>query len=302
MSDETLAELFPGFETRRIDTGETEIFLRCGGSGPPLLLLHGFPQTHAMWHKVAPRLAERFFLVIPDLRGYGQSATPPSDPEHLAYSKRTMGQDMVRVMAELGHEAFRLAGHDRGGRVAYRMALDHPERIERLAVLDIVPTHTMWTTMAKDLAMRVYHWLFLAQPEPFPERLIGGDPDLYLEHSMASWTAKRSLADFDPAAMAAYRAAFRQPERIRAACEDYRAGATCDLAHDEADVQALRRIGCPTLALWGAVGIAEKAKGPFEVWQTWAEDLEGVAVDCGHFVCEERPDDTASALLDFFKD
>ncbi len=300
-----LPELFEGFETRRIDTGEAEIFLRLGGSGPPLLLLHGFPQTHAMWHRVAPALAEHFTLVIPDLRGYGASSVPPSDAAHLAYSKRAMAADMVRVMDQLGYDRFHLAGHDRGGRAAYRLALDHGARVDRLAVLDIVPTYAMWHGMTTDLAMKVYHWLFLAQPEPLPERLIGGDPAFFLEYTMKSWTKGRRLDSFDSRALEHYRGFYAEPERIHATCEDYRAGQSCDLSHDEADRQVGRRIACPILAVWGAGGIPDETRqpdvedAPLAHWRDWADNVSGFAIDSGHFVAEENPEATASALIKF---
>jgi haloacetate dehalogenase len=297
---EPLADLFPGFESRTIKTDGAEIFLRTGGSGPPLLLVHGYPQTHVMWHKVAPALAERFTLVIPDLRGYGQSSIPATVPDHFSFSKRAMAADLVGVMATLGHEKFMLAGHDRGARVSYRLALDHPDRLSRLAVLDIVPTHAMWHDFTVDLAMKTYHWLFLAQPEPLPEMLINKAPVEYLDYTIASWTKAHSLEAFDPRALAHYRAFFSQPERVHACCEDYRAGQTYDLAADEADVAAGNRIAAPLLALWGAAGIPSKTAGPLDVWRKWAVDVSGFAIDSGHFVSEESPAATSQALLDFF--
>jgi haloacetate dehalogenase len=296
-----LVDLFPGFEARRIDTGEADIFLRIGGHGPPLLLIHGYPQSHVMWHRVAPALARQFTLVIPDLRGYGDSSVPASDPEHAAYSKRAMARDMVAVMGALGHERFHLAGHDRGGRVAYRLALDHPQRVERLAVLDIVPTHAMWHGFTVGMAMKVYHWLFLAQPEPLPEMLISKSAAEYLEYTIASWTGAKSLSVFDPRALDHYRAFFSKPARIHACCEDYRAGQTYDLAADEADVAAGKRIAAPLLALWGAAGIPGETSGPLDIWRNWAEDVTGVAIQSGHFICEENPEATAEAMIAFFK-
>jgi len=304
-----LADLFPGFDARTFDTGEAAIFARIGGSGPPLLLLHGYPQCHAMWHRIAPGLAEHFTCVIADLRGYGASSVPPSAPDHEPYSKRAMARDMVAVMAELGFGTFALAGHDRGGRVGYRLALDHGERVSRLAVLDIVPTHAMWHDLDAKLAMKVYHWLFLAQPEPLPETLIGAAPDFYLDHTIASWSKDRSLAAFDPLALDHYRQLFRDPARLHAACEDYRAGQTFDLAADEADMAAGRKIACPVLALWGEAGIPPGRGGrrippggeggPLAVWRNWAGSVEGTAIDAGHFVCEENPRATLASLLPF---
>ncbi|MBB3950839.1 alpha/beta fold hydrolase [Aureimonas jatrophae] len=292
--------MFEGFETRIVPGAGADIFCRIAGSGPPLLLLHGYPQTGAMWAGIAPRLAERFTVVVADLRGYGQSSQPDSrSGEH--YAKRSMSNDMAAAMRELGHERFHLAGHDRGGRVAYRLALDHPEAVSRLAVLDIVPTLTMWERMDAARALSGYHWSFLAQPNPLPERLIGADPVFYLDHTLASWTASHSTSAFSPEALSEYRRAFNRPEAIHAACEDYRAGATIDRTHDEADRAANRRIAAPVLAIWGADGTPAKGGDPLDAWRPWvAGDLDGVEVPGGHFVVEEAPEDTLAALLAFF--
>lgn len=292
--------MFAGLSERRIPTAGAEIYLRTGGEGPPLLLLHGYPQTHAVWHAVAPTLAQRFTLVIPDLRGYGESKGPAPDAMHFNYSKRTMAQDMVEVMTALGHERFLLAGHDRGARVAYRLALDHPQRVERLAVIDIIPTLAAAERMNKDTAMSTYHWLFLAQPAPMPERLIGADPEFYLRHLLERWAGR--LDALDPAAVAEYIRHFRHPSMIEATCEDYRAGMSIDLDHDRADRDAGRRIDCPTLVLWGRRYLAAKARSPLEVWRDWATDVREAALDCGHFLMEEQPEACAAALLDFFDD
>ena len=228
-----LADLYPGFASRWIATAAGRMFARTGGEGPPLLLLHGYPQTNVMWHRVAPALARHFSLIIPDLPGYGWSDAPQADAEHAPYTKRAMANAMIAVMEALGHARFRLAGHDRGGRVAYRLALDHPGRLERLAVLDIVPTWAMWHNMDARLANRAWHWMFLALPAPFPETLIGKDPLFYFDTRAAAGTKSKSLAAFDPRALAHYHAFFNDPLRIHATCEDYRAGRTTDLAHDE---------------------------------------------------------------------
>lgn len=290
--------MFEHFEERRISTPEAEIHLLTGGSGPPLLLLHGYPQNHVMWHAVAPRLRERFSLVIPDLRGYGESRGPPPDPAHLSYSKRAMANDMVAVMTALRHEQFLLAGHDRGGRVAYRLALDHPEQVTRLAAVDIIPTVDVWEGMDKDAALSTYHWPFLAQPAPLPERLIGSDPEFYLLHLLDRWAGQRDALSTD--AVAEYIRHFRKPSVIEATCEDYRAGMSVDLDHDRADRDADRRIQCPTLVLWGRRYLSSKAQSPLEVWRAWAEDVCEVVLDCGHFVAEEQPEACAAALVDFF--
>lgn len=294
-----LADLFPGFESHWIDTEAGRIFARSGGSGPPLVLLHGFPQTHVEWHRVAPSLAERFTLILPDLRGYGWSAAPRSEGG-AAYTKREMAKDVVELMEKLGHVRFRIAGHDRGGRVAYRLALDHPGRVEKLAVLDIVPTADMWRSMNADRAMQVYHWSFLAQPRPLPETLISKAPRDYLEHTLASWTASKTLDAFDARALTHYRMFFSDPARIHACCEDYRAGATLDREHDESDRAAGRRITAPLLALWGAVGIPASGASPLDLWRDWCDHAEGHAIQSGHFLPEENPDATRDALLAFF--
>ena len=291
-------DFFPGFETRMIAAPAGSIFTRIGGSGPPLLLLHGFPQTHLEWRLIAPALAEKFTLVLMDLRGYGGSSVPPS--EHGAgYAKREMAKDAVAVMAALGFARFNIIGHDRGGRVAYRLALDAPERVERLAVIDIIPTGEMWRSMDAARAMQTYHWLFLAQPAPMPESLIRGAATAWLKHTLASWTDDKSLAAFGDA-LDAYCAAFEQDERIHAFCEDYRAGATVDRRLDEEDQAAGRRIAAPLLALWGAKGIPSEGDDPLQIWRRWAVKAEGRAIQGGHFLPEENPEATAAALLDFF--
>lgn len=294
-----LPDLFPGFAERRIKTDGAEIFVRVGGSGPPLLLLHGYPQTHVCWHKVAPELARKFALVIPDLRGYGHSSVPETDAKHLAYSKRTMAADCVAVMRALGHERFMVASHDRGARVGYRLALDHPEAVTRLVTLDIVPTWAAWDDMRRSTALARFHWALLAQPHPFPETLIGGNPMYFLEHMLSAWTGAKSLAAFSPEAMQHYRASFSQPARIHASCEDYRAGATCDVEFDDADRTAGRKIACPTLALWGQERENAFFTGPLDVWRQWCTDVGGQGVVSGHFLPEEKPAETLAHMLPF---
>ncbi len=290
--------LFEGFETQDVGTSATSIHLRIGGAGPAVLLLHGYPQTHVMWHEVAPRLAERFTVVCPDLRGYGDSGKPESDPEHLAYSKRASAADLVEVMAALGHGRFMVAGHDRGGRVAHRLALDHPEQVGKLAVLDIVPTRTIFRATDQAIATGYFHWFFLIQGGGLPERMIGADPGFFLRWVLGRWGT--GLEAFAPAALAEYERCFKDPAVIHASCEDYRAGASIDLAHDEADLT--RKIGCPVLALWGRRGLMERH---FDVLATWREraagEVVGQGLECGHFLAEERPDETARQLLGFFK-
>ncbi|MBP7002114.1 MAG: alpha/beta hydrolase [Amaricoccus sp.] len=292
-------DLFPGFAERIVDGAAGPIFLRVGGGGPPVVLIHGFPQTHAEWAPIAGALARRATVVAVDLRGYGASAAPAS-VGGARYAKREMAADVVRAMAALGHERFALVGHDRGARVGYRLALDAPERVERLALLDILPTVSMWDGMDAALALQVYHWAFLAQPAPLPETLIGAAPLAYLDHTLASWTASRSLAAFDPRALAAWRAAMAEPARIHAFCEDYRAGATIDVDHDRSDLAAGRRIACPVLVLWGAAGIPAASGSPLDVWRaTFAPHAEGTGIEAGHFLPEEAPQATLAALLPF---
>jgi haloacetate dehalogenase len=291
-------DFFPGFATRLIPAPAGSIFTRIGGSGPPVLLLHGFPQTHIEWRLIAPRLAEKFTVVLMDLRGYGASSVPASQ-DGAAYSKREMAKDAVAVMTALGFQGFSVVGHDRGGRVAYRLALDEPARVERLAVVDIIPTAEMWKSMNAARAMQTYHWLFLAQPAPMPETLIGGAPAAWLKHTLASWTGEKSLTAFGEAALEAYCDAFDQPERIHAFCEDYRAGATIDPRLDAEDEAGGRRISAPLLALWGAKGIPSEGDDPLAIWRRWAPKAQGQAIRGGHFLPEENPVETVAALLDF---
>lgn len=294
-----MTALFSGTrEVRHVHDG-VEIFARTGGSGPPLLLIHGFPQTHAEWHKVAPALLQHYTCVMPDLRGYGFSACPANTAGNGAYSKRAMAADLVSLMAVLGYRSFAVVGHDRGGRVAYRMALDTPSVVSCLTVLDIVPTHAMWTDFTVKLAMKTYHWLFLAQPDPLPEMLIEGNPVGYLDHTLASWTASKDLSAFDDAALAEYRLHYATPEHIHATCNDYRAGATIDLAIDTADVAAGRKIGCPALALWGTSGIPSETSGPLDTWRKWCVNVEGHGIASGHFIPEENPQALLTHLVPF---
>jgi haloacetate dehalogenase len=286
--------VFEGFELQTIETPEATIQVRHGGSGPPLLLLHGHPQTHAMWHLVAPRLAEEFTVVCPDLRGYGDSSKPPTTADHEPYSKRAMARDQIEVMRQLGFERFAVAGHDRGGRVAYRMALDHPERVTRLAVLDIIPTGEHFRRADMAFAMGYYHWFFLAQPHDVPERLIGADPDFYYLGRRAS-----EGFSFHLDALSEYRRCWNNPATIHAMCEDYRAGATFDFKLDEQD-RGRRRIECPLLALWGSRGQVGNWYDVLAVWRDWVPDVRGRGIDCGHYIPEEAPDDTYQELRDFF--
>lgn len=293
-----LADLFPGFATHWIATHAGRFFVRAKGDGPPVLLLHGYPQTHVEWHKIAPKLAERFTVVLMDLRGYGWSGAPRSENGAL-YTKRLMAQDAIAVMEQLGHIRFSLVGHDRGARVAYRLALDHPERLDRLALIDIIPTAARWQAFNAAEALKAYHWMFLAQPEPMPETLIGGAAPFYVDFTLASWTAAKDLSAFDPRALAHYRAALNEPSRIHAACEDYRAGATLDRATDEADQAAGKKIAVPVLVLWGGRGLGGGDASTLDVWRQWAHNVQGQPIAGGHFLPEENPEATLEALLAF---
>ncbi|WP_027134814.1 alpha/beta fold hydrolase [Geminicoccus roseus] len=290
--------MLEGFEKWRVAGGGAEIFVRIGGSGPPLLLLHGYPQTHVMWHQVAPHLAERFTVVCPDLRGYGASSTPMGSWDHSTYSKRAMAADMVAVMAGLGFDRFAAAGHDRGGRVLHRMCLDHPAAVTAATVLDIVPTRTVFEATDQALATGYYHWFFLIQKAPLPERMIGIDPEFWVRSKLERWSGS-GLKAFAPEAVAAYVDAFREPGVVHATCEDYRAGATIDLEHDRADENA--RIACPLLVLWGEHGLMHRL---FDVPATWtpkaAGPVESQVLPCGHFLPEEQPGPTIHALDEFF--
>lgn len=299
MSDTKSADLFPGFESHQVPVSNGELFCRKGGNGPALLLLHGYPQTHVMWHKIAKPLAEHFTLIIPDLPGYGHSTIPPLSEDHRAYSKRSMALAMIDLMGFFDHDTFMVAGHDRGGRVAYRMGLDHPEKIAKLAVLDILPTYTYWQKMDREFALKIYHWAFLAQPAPFPENMISAAPVTYLEHTLASWTANKDLSAFAPEALDHYRANFLKPDRVAASCEDYRAGATADFLDDQADVKDKRKLTPPLLVLWGASGIANSTSTPLDIWKEWANSVEGAGLDSGHFIPEETPEETSKWLTSF---
>lgn len=295
--------MFDGFASASIDTGETTIFVRHAGSGPPLLLLHGFPQTHAMWARIAPALARTFAVVCADLRGYGRSGCPPSDARHASYAKRAMAQDMVDAMRRLGHERFAVAGHDRGGRVAYRMALDHPGSVEALAVFDIVPTEDVWRRADARLALAFWPWSLLAQPAPLPENLIAASPAAVVDDARAQWGSTGPA--FAPDARAAYIDALRDPAHVHAICEEYRAAATIDREHDREDLDRGKRIACPTLALWSRSGALqtwyESDGGPLALWRRWCEQVDGWPVDAGHFFPEEIPGQTAQWLAEFLQ-
>jgi haloacetate dehalogenase len=283
--------MFEGFQTETIATADTTIAVSRKGSGPAVLLLHGYPQTHVMWHAIAPRLAEHYSVVCADLRGYGASGRPPSDDTHAAYSKRVMARDQIEVMAHLGFERFAVVGHDRGGRCAYRLALDHPERLWALSVLDILPTYEHFARIDTQFALGYFHWFFLAQPFDLPERMIAADPE--------SFYFGRTKSLFTPEAYAHYLKSAREPETIHAMCEDYRAAAGIDRRLDEADKVAGTRIQCPLQVLWGKRNLLERCYDVLAVWREWARAVEGQAIDCGHYLPEEAPDATYSAIKDF---
>jgi haloacetate dehalogenase len=290
------------FEADEIDTGETSIFVRWSGSGSPILLLHGFPQTHVMWRSVAPLLARQFTVVCADLRGYGRSGCPASTPGHEPYTKRAMARDMVAVMDRLGFQRFSVAGHDRGGRVAYRMALDHSSRVDRVAVLDILPTETVWERADARFALGYWPWSLLAQPEPLPERIVGAVPETFVDSALGGWGSPPAV--FPSEVRAAYIEALRDPVHIHAICEEYRAAATVDREHDRQDRAQGRRIACPLLALWSARGALNTwyvgEGGPLALWRVWCDRARGHPVDAGHFFPEEAPGPTAEALSAFF--
>ena len=284
--------MLEGFSKSEIETSGARIVVATGGKGPPLLLLHGNPFTHVHWHHIAPRLARDFTVVCTDLRGYGDSSKPPGGSDHAGYSKRAMAADQAEVMAKLGFDRFQVVGHDRGARVVHRLCLDHPERVTRAAVLDIVPTAVVYGRTDKCLATYYFHWFFLIQPEDLPERLIGGAPDYFLGRLLQGWGGADGA--FAQTALAEYRRCFRDPETIHATCEDYRAGASIDLEHDAAD--AGKKITSPLLVLWGEKGVVGRLYDPLAIWREKAVDVRGQALPCGHFLPEEAPEETLRAL------
>ena len=285
--------MIDGFAAARVAAAGVALSVHTAGRGPAVLLLHGYPQTHLIWRHLAPAWAERFAVVAPDLKGYGASDAPAPAADSTNYSKRTLAAECVALMRELGHERFAVVGHDRGGRVAYRLALDHPQTVTRLVTLDIIPTGAAWAAAARSFAINTFHWGFLAQGGGMPERLIGGDPDFWLEFCCRKWAGDfAALAD----ALDEYKRAFRRPEVIAATCADYRAGATLDDEYDRADLAAGRKITCPTLAVMSG---ARARREPPEVWRQYAQDVHNLAVDCGHFIPEEAPDAIRAPIAEF---
>jgi haloacetate dehalogenase len=290
-----------GFKRTDIKTSGARIVVATAGSGPPLLLMHGNPFNHMNWAKVAPTLAKEFTVVCTDLRGYGDSEKPPGGDDHSGYSFRAMAQDQVEVMAALGYDKFFVAGHDRGARVLHRMCLDHPAKVMRAAIMDIIPQHHLYRNITVDWAKFSWHWFVNIQPAPLPEKMMGADPDWFIEKKLAK--TKQGLVFFDPAALEEYKRCFRNPETIHAICEDYRAGASIDLVHDDKDFDAGRKVDCPSLILWGASGgVGRNTKpGPGEIWRRYASNIVAAkTVPSGHYLSEEAPVETTAALREFF--
>jgi haloacetate dehalogenase len=293
-----MTALFPGYRTLNLATAPgVQLHALTGGAGPPLLLLHGHPQTHAIWHRVAPALAPHFTLVLPDLRGYGDSSKPPGDPDHANYSKRAMAQDLVALMQSLGYPRFAILAHDRGARVAHRLAADHAGAVDRMTLLDIAPTLAMYEQTDETFARAYWHWFFLIQPAPMPERLIEASPHGYLQATMG--VRSDGLAPFDPRALAEYERCLAQPGAAHALCEDYRAAAGIDLEHDRADRSAGRRLAMPVQVLWGEFGVVQRCFKPLDAWRQVANDVRGGTLPCGHYIPEEAPDALLAAALPF---
>jgi haloacetate dehalogenase len=290
-----------GFTRSEIATSGARIVAVHGGNGPPVLLMHGNPFTHLTWHKFAPRLAREFTVVATDLRGYGDSEKPPGGDDHSGYSFRAMAQDQVEVMAALGFPRFMAAGHDRGARVLHRMCLDHPEKVERAAIMDIMPQHYLFNNVTQAWATYAYHWFFMIQPAPMPETLMSADPDFFITKKLSK--TKAGLSFFGKEALDEYKRCFRNPATVRAMCEDYRATATVDLAMDTKDFAAGKKIACPALILWGATGAVGRLHKPADIWPQYARDIRGAkALPCGHYLSEEAPAETYAELRAFFKE
>ncbi|MFN3662076.1 alpha/beta fold hydrolase [Yoonia sp.] len=283
-----------------VTCGDVTLSVHRAGKGTPLILLHGYPQNHHCWEKVAPAFADHFDVIVPDLRGYGDSDAPADDADHSTYSKRQMAADIAALMDQLGLKRAHILGHDRGGRVAYRFALDHPDRIIRLGIIEIVPTGDFWANWSADLALKAYHWTFLAQPAPLPERMIGADPASYIDWTLQSWTLDKSLAVFSDTALASYRAQAADPAHLHAMCADYRAGASFDRALDDTDKAAGRRIAVPLHFLWAQGGFPAQTGNPAALWQPWVDQLSDASCISGHFAMEENPQAVIDSFLPYF--
>ncbi|MFQ6546744.1 alpha/beta fold hydrolase [Aestuariibius sp. 2305UL40-4] len=290
--------MIDGFTETRIDTGDVTLSVHRAGQGHPLILLHGYPQNHHCWARVAPAFAEHFDTIIPDLRGYGASDAPPDDPDHTVYFKRRMAEDIIGLMDTLNLDRAHILGHDRGARVTYRLALDHPRRIAHMGIIEIVPTGDFWAAWNADLAMAAYHWTFLAQPHPLPETLIAADPEGYIDHTLKSWTLAKDLSAFRPEALASYRAQAADPARLHAMCADYRAGATTDRRIDEAETA---QIAAPTMFLYAEAGFPARSGDPAALWSRWCADLQTASCRSGHFAMEENPEAVTRTFLPFFR-
>jgi haloacetate dehalogenase len=288
--------VFEGFQYQRVMVGSIEIAVVIGGSGPPVLLLHGFPQNKAMWARVAPRLAQEFTVICADLRGYGDSEKPRCLPDRSNYAFRAMAEDQLHLMRQFGYERFHVVGHDRGGRTAFRMALDHSDPVITLTVMDIVPTYAMFMNTNRKVAGAYWHWYFLSQPEPFPERLINNDPDFFYETCLVGWGAT-AISDFNAEMLEDYRRCWRDPLMIHGSCSDYRAAATTDLEHDAADIE--RKVACPTLAFYGSEGVIAKLFDVPAEWRKRCTDLRHASLPGGHFFVDQFPDETVQVLLGF---
>jgi haloacetate dehalogenase len=286
--------MFPNFKQKFINTSGATINVITRGKGFPLLLLHGYPQTHYMWHKIAPLLADEFTVVATDLRGYGDSSKPKGEPDHSNYSKQTLAQDQVEVMASLGYHEFFVVGHDRGARVAQRLALDYPQKVKKMILLDIVPTCKMYSLTDQDFATVYYHWFFLIQPYPLPETLINNNSEFFLRDCLARWS--KDFSAFTPDAMSEYLRCFRDWNTIHGSCEDYRASATIDMEHDQTN---LKKIACPLLILWGKYGFVGNRYDLLPTWWSYGSNVRGAAIDCGHFLPEEAPEETYFSIRDF---
>ena len=293
---------FEAFKRTRVRTNDTELAVYVGGSGPPLVLLHGFPQNHRCWEKVIDDLAISFLCIVPDLRGYGDSACPADDAEHFAYSKKNMARDIVGMLDDLGIQKARFAGHDRGARVTYRLALDHPDQVERLVIVEVVPTGEFWKCWNADVAMGGYHWTFLAQRAPLPETLIASDPRFFADWTLASWTADGSCGAFSSEALQSYRTQMAAPAKVAAMCADYRAGATQDRRTDELDMKSGRKIQAPVKFIWSEIGFPSRTGDPLGIWRRWSDNLVGESVGgCGHFMMEENPGGFIAACKGFLE-